>query len=178
MKPRLLALAALPTNGPGVRIGRGRKPEPLQEVAGPIGGISATALGPDARPVRAILLGKTSEHNWALGWHQNSTIVVREGVGEDGFGPWTLKSGLLQVELPFDTLARMLILRVHLDRVNTNNAPLRIVPGSHGRGRLSEAEVQRAVTISSERLCRAERGDVWLYGAPIVHAWLAARSAG
>jgi hypothetical protein len=168
------ALAALPTNVPGVRIGEGRKLKPFLEVAGSIGAVAATALGPDARPVRAILFDKTSERNWALGWHQDRTIVVRERVGADGFGPWTLKSGLIQVEPPFDILERMVTLRVHLDQVDANNAPLRIVPGSHRLGRLSEAEAQRLVTTSGERLCLAERGDVWLYATPIVHASLAA----
>lgn len=168
------ALAALPTNVPGVRIGEGRKLKPFLDVAGSIGGIAATALGPNARPVRAILFDKTSERNWALGWHQDRTIVVRERVGADGFGPWTVKSGLIQVEPPFDILERMVTLRVHLDQVDANNAPLRIVPGSHRLGRLHEAEVQRVVATSGERLCLAERGDVWLYATPIVHASLAA----
>lgn len=60
------------------------------------------------------------------------------------------------------------------DQVDANNAPLRIVPGSHRLGRLSEAEVQGVVATSGERPCLAERGDVWLYATPIVHASLAA----
>jgi hypothetical protein len=168
------ALAALPTNVPGVRIGEGQQLKPFLEVAGPIGAIAATALGADARPVRAILFDKTSARNWALGWHQDRTIVVRQRIGADGFGPWTVKSGLIQVEPPFDILERMVTLRVHLDQVDAKNAPLRIVPGSHLLGRVHEAEVQRVVATFSERLCLAERGDVWLYATTIVHASLAA----
>ncbi|WP_010161212.1 phytanoyl-CoA dioxygenase family protein [Sphingomonas sp. PAMC 26617] len=168
------ALAALPTNVPGVRIVEGRHLKTFLESAGPIGAIAAAALGPEALPVRAILFDKTSERNWALGWHQDRTIVVRERTDADGFGPWTVKSGLIQVEPPFDILERMVTLRVHLDQVDANNAPLRIVPGSHRLGRLSEAEVQGVVATSGERLCLAERGDVWLYATPIVHASLAA----
>jgi hypothetical protein len=167
-------LAALPTNVPGVRIGEGRQLKPFLEVAGPIGAIAATALGSGARPVRVILFDKTSERNWGLGWHQDRTIVVRERTSADGFGPWTVKAGLIQVEPPFDILERMVTLRVHLDHVDANNAPLRIVLGSHRLGRLNEAEVQRVVATSGERLCLAERGDVWLYATPIVHASLAA----
>jgi len=40
----------LPTDGPGVPIGERRKLKPFLEVAGPIGGIAATAFVPDARP--------------------------------------------------------------------------------------------------------------------------------
>lgn len=92
----------LPTDGPGVPIGERRKLKPFLEVAGPIGGIAATAFGPDARPALAILFDKICEHNSALGWHQDRKIVVKEGVGVVGFGRWTPKSGLLQIELPFD----------------------------------------------------------------------------
>jgi len=169
-----VALAALPTNTPGVRIGGGVKLQPLLDVTGSIGAIAAVALGVEARPVRAFLFDKTAEKNWALGWHQDRTIVVMERVDADGFGPWTVKSGLIQVEPPFEILERMVTLRVHLDAVDVSNAPLRIVPGSHRLGRLPEAEIERVVAAFGERLCLAERGDIWLYSTPIVHASLAA----
>ena len=100
--------------------------------------------------------------------------MVRERVDADGFGPWTVKSGLIQVEPPFEILERMVTLRIHLDAVDLSNAPLRIVPGSHRLGRLPEAEIERVVATSGERVCLAERGDIWLYATPIVHASLAA----
>lgn len=80
----------------------------------------------------------------------------------------------VQVEPPFIILERMVTLRVHLDAVDERNAPLRIVPGSHRLGRLLEAEIDRAVATLGERLCFAERGDVWLYATSVVHASLAA----
>jgi hypothetical protein len=168
------ALAALPTSRPGVRIGKGRQLQPFLSDAGPVGAIATSVLGEQARPVRAILFDKTAERNWALGWHQDRTIVVEERIDTDGYGPWTVKSGLIQVEPPFAILERMVTLRVHLDAVDERNAPLRIVPGSHRLGRLPEAEIGRVVTTFGERPCLAERGDVWLYATSIVHASLAA----
>ena len=168
------ALAALPTHTAGVRIGDAPRLKPFLDAAGPIGAIAAAVLGPDSRPIRAILFDKTAARNWALGWHQDRTIVVRKRIDADGFGPWTVKSGLIQVESPFAILARMVTLRVHLDAVDAGNAPLRVVPGSHRLGRLPEAEVGRVAATLGERLCLAERGDVWLYATPIVHASLAA----
>ena len=168
------SLAALPTTAPGVRIGNGSQLQPFLDATGPIGGIAIAALAPEAHPVRAILFDKTVERNWALGWHQDRTIVVRERIHADGFGPWTVKSGLIQVEPPFEILERMVTLRVHLDAVDGSNAPLRIVPGSHRLGRLPEAKIERVVATFGERLCLAERGDIWLYATPVVHASLAA----
>ena len=168
------ALFALPTNMPGVPIRDMSQLATFLSAAGSIGGIAAAALGPEAHPVRAILFDKPAERNWALGWHQDRTIVVRERIEAHGFGPWTVKSGLIQVEPPFDILERMLTLRMHLDAAGRSNAPLRIVPASHKLGRLPETEIQRAVATLGERLCLAERGDVWVYATPIVHSSLAA----
>ena len=167
-------LAALPTSMPGVRIGDGSQLKRFLDTAGPIGAIAAAVLGPKANPVRAILFDKTAERNWVLGWHQDRTIAVKERVHMDGFGPWTVKSGLIQVEPPFEILERMVTVRVHLDAVNNTNAPLRIVPGSHKLGRLPEAKIARLVAALGERICLAKRGDVWLYATPIVHASMAA----
>lgn len=171
------ALTALPTSKPGVRIGDAPQLKEFLNAAGLIGAIATSALGSDARPVRAILFDKTADRNWALGWHQDRTIVVKERMDATGFGPWTVKAGLIQVEPPFEILERMVTLRVHLDAVDASNAPLRIVPGSHALGRLPEAEIERVVATFGERLCLAERGDVWLYATPIVHASLAADPA-
>lgn len=167
------ALAGLPASRPGVRIGEGQQLQTFLNDAGPIGAIAASVLGEQARPVRTILFDKTAERNWALGWHQDRTIVVEERMDTDGYGPWTVKSGLIQVEPPFEILERMVTLRVHLDTVDERNAPLRIVPGSHKLGRVPEAEIKRVVATFGERLCLAERGDVWLYATSIVHASLA-----
>ena len=168
------ALGALPNSMPGVRIKEGAWLKPLLETAGPIGAVAAAVLGGRARPVRAILFDKTAEQNWALGWHQDRTIVVKDRIDVEGFGPWTIKSGLIQVEPPFEILERMVTLRVHLDVVDRSNAPLKIMPGSHKLGRLPEAEIERMVTMFGERLCLADRGDIWVYATPIVHASLAA----
>ena len=60
---------------------------------GDLGALAAAELGAQCRPVRAILFDKTETTNWALGWHQDRTIVVRERIDIAGFGPWTVKAG-------------------------------------------------------------------------------------
>ena len=141
---------------------------------GPIGGLAARAIGA-ARPVRAILFDKTATANWSLGWHQDRTIVVAERREVAGFGPWTVKASLLHVAPPFELLAKMVTLRVHLDRVTQDNAPLLIAPGSHRFGRVAESDIGSAVARCGVATCLAEAGDVWLYATPILHASDAAR---
>lgn len=168
------AIESLSSDVPGVRIASAPALRAMLASDGRIGSIAASGLGPDARPVRAVLFDKTAARNWALGWHQDRTIVVEQRADVDGFGPWTVKAGLIQVEPPFAILERMVTIRVHLDPVDATNAPLRIVPGSHRLGRLPEASISHVVEERGERLCLANRGDVWLYATPIVHASRAA----
>jgi len=146
----------------------------LLGVGMPVGKVAATALGPDCFPVRALLFDKTEATNWALGWHQDRTIVVRERREAPGFGPWTIKSGLQHVAPPVDVLARMVTLRVHLDPVPESNAPLQVALGSHRLGMVSEAVVDDVVARSDILTCLAERGDVWLYRTLVLHASAAA----
>lgn len=79
-----------------------------------------------------------------------------------GFGPWTLKGGVVHVEPPVEVLAAMVTLRVHLDPVPASNAPLRIAPGSHRLGRIRARAIDEAVRRCGVAQCLAEAGDVWL----------------
>lgn len=145
----------------------------LHAMLGPgsaVGDIAVGAIGADAHPVRAILFDKTATANWSLGWHQDRTIVVTERREVAGFGPWTVKAGLLHVAPPFALLAGMVTLRIHLDPVGPDNAPLLVAPGSHRFGRVAEAEIDMVVAQCGVAACLASQGDVWLYATPILHA--------
>ncbi|MBA4755532.1 MAG: phytanoyl-CoA dioxygenase family protein [Sphingobium sp.] len=164
------ALAPLPTDRPGQRLTALAELAPLLASTGSIGSHAAAHLGQAAKPVRAILFDKSQTTNWALGWHQDRTIAVRERIETAGFGPWTIKSGLHHVAPPQPLLDRMVTLRVHLDPVDPDNAPLLIAPGSHRHGRIAESDVPAMVDRCGTVACLASRGDIWLYATPILHA--------
>jgi len=142
----------------------------LLQATAPIGAVAASALGPDCFPVRAVLFDKTEATNWALGWHQDRTIVVRERYDAPSFGPWTIKSGLQHVAPPTDVLAAMVTLRVHLDPVPEDNAPLLVARCSHRVGMVPENKLDAVVARSEILTCLANRGDVWLYRTLVLHA--------
>jgi Phytanoyl-CoA dioxygenase (PhyH) len=127
-------------------------------------------LSPAARPVRALLFDKHEGNNWALGWHQDRTIAVKQRKDVEGFGPWTIKAGALHVAPPIELLAKMVTVRVHLDSVDEENAPLLIAPGSHRRGLINERDIDTVVAECGQQVCLANTGDVWLYATPILHA--------
>jgi ectoine hydroxylase-related dioxygenase (phytanoyl-CoA dioxygenase family) len=138
--------------------------------------IAEELLGDQARPVRVILFNKSKAHNWPLGWHQDRTIAVARRHELPGFDHWTVKQNIQHVEPPFDLIAKMVTLRLHLDRVDANNAPLRVAPGSHRKNLIPESDYSAVVETHGEMICLAEAGDIWAYSTPILHASRAADS--
>ena len=126
--------------------------------------------GRKARPVRAVAFDKCPGSNWFLSWHQDRTIEVKARKEVAGYGPWTCKQGLLHVSPPFSVIERMTTVRLHVDAVDAQNAPLLIAPGSHRAGLVSTPEVPEAVNRFGVEQCLASPGDVWMYSTPILHA--------
>lgn len=122
------------------------------------------------RPVRAVLFDKSAGNNWALGWHQDRTICVRHKIEEPGFGPYSVKDGLIHVEPPFTLIERMTTLRIHIDPVDETNAPLIVAQGSHKQGRITTDQVEAVAAASPQFTCLANIGDVWAYSTAILHA--------
>lgn len=161
---------ALPDGQAGLRLYGIAGLTPLLDADSVIGAVAREVLGPAACPVRAILFDKSPDTNWSLGWHQDRTIAVRRRVDTPGFGPWSMKRGLQHVEPPFALIERLVTLRIHLDDVPEDNAPLLVAPGSHRFGRIAEDRIDAVVAACGMAMCLAHRGDVWLYATPILHA--------
>jgi len=166
---RLLADSRIGSR-PGIRLAEEPQLTALLGPDGTVGTIAATLTSPAARPVRAVMFDKTAEANWVVAWHQDRTIAVRDRVEVEGFGPWSSKDGSLHVAPPFDVLARMVTLRVHLDPVDDTNAPLRIALGSHANGRVAADQAAAVAAEALQTTCLAEVGDVWAYRTLIIHA--------
>jgi hypothetical protein len=163
---RVRALRALMTDGPGARL----QDSALADLIAPATAAARSLLGPGAFPVRAVLFDKTAEANWAVAWHQDRTIVVRERRKARGFGPWSRKAGLLHVAPPVEVLEGMATLRLHLDPCGPDNAPLKAAVGSHRLGRVPAGEAAARALALPVLVCLADAGDVWAYSTLILHA--------
>ncbi len=170
LRDLLAVLEGLPSGQAGVRISGLPGLRASLAPDGPIGAVARQCLARDGLAVRAILFDKTADTNWSLAWHQDRTICVRERVEVAGFGPWSVKAGLLHVAPPFDLLSRMVTLRVHLDDVPETNAPLLIAPGSHRLGKVPVEQTEAMAARCGTVACLAEASDVWAYATPILHA--------
>lgn len=129
-------------------------------------------LGSDAMAVRGIFFDKTPTANWPVAWHQDLTLAV--GARRD-IPQWTNWTLLQHVNPPAAVLQNMVTLRVKLDDCDSDNGPLRVLPGSHLLGRLSRDEIVERCTSDIERECLGEAGSVMMMRPLLLHASSAAR---
>jgi ectoine hydroxylase-related dioxygenase (phytanoyl-CoA dioxygenase family) len=102
-------------------------------------------LGPTVVPFRATLFDKSPSANWLVPWHQDTALPLRERSEAPGWGPWSLKAGVLYAHAPASALERVVALRLHLDDSTPENGPLRVLPGTHTLGVLTDEEVAALV---------------------------------
>jgi ectoine hydroxylase-related dioxygenase (phytanoyl-CoA dioxygenase family) len=135
------------------------------EVRGPV----ASVLGHECFAVRGIFFNKNPKANWKVTWHQDCVIAVCEKLDIGGWGPWSNKAGVIHVRPPFTVLEQMLAIRIHLDDCGDENGPLRVIPGSHRDGFLSDSEIQNR-SKEGAVACAAVRGDAILMRPLILHS--------
>ena len=128
-----------------------------------------TVLGPACFAVRGIFFNKTRSSNWKVVWHQDLTIAVRERKDVNGFGPWTMKAGVLHVQPPPEVVSGLLAIRLHLDDSGIDNGPLRVITGSHRQGRFSTEQIGR---WDKEKFvtCSVPKGGALVMRPPLLHA--------
>ncbi len=169
-----LGLDAVLLDRPGRRLTDG----PWKRVLPALTQIAAGLIGEAAFPVRAVAFDKTRETNWAVAWHQDRTVAVRERIEAEGFGPWSTKDGMVHVAPPIDVLRDMITLRLHIDACDDDNAPLKVAMGSHLLGMVAADRAAEIAAASPLGICHAEVGDVWAYSTLILHASERSRSSG
>jgi ectoine hydroxylase-related dioxygenase (phytanoyl-CoA dioxygenase family) len=132
--------------------------------------LAQAALGPGAIPVRATLFDKTVDANWLVPWHQDVTICVKKRVESEGYGPWTVKSGIHHVQAPESVLENMLAIRIHLDDTHASNGALRVLPATHRCGRLSDEQIELDQENITPVTCSISRGGALLMKPLLLHA--------
>lgn len=133
-------------------------------------------LGFDALAVKGTLFDKTMTANWLVPWHQDLTICVNNRVDVDGYGPWTIKAGIVNVQPPTSILERMLAIRIHLDDCGAGNGALRVLPASHTMGRLGARQIAELRERCAAVSCEVNAGGVVLMKPLLVHASSPARN--
>jgi hypothetical protein len=133
-----------------------------------IDALASEVLDRPAIPVSAIFLDKTLGANWKVPGHQDLVVPVERQVDEPGFTGWTTKRGTVHVQPPREVLERLIAVRIHLDDCPAENGALAVVPGSHRRGVLGDADLQ-AIPPGAFRACAAAAGDALIMKPLLVH---------
>jgi ectoine hydroxylase-related dioxygenase (phytanoyl-CoA dioxygenase family) len=143
----------------------------VQEVRGVLRETTAMVrIGlPRAQPVRVVFFNKSEANNWALGWHQDRVVALKERIETPGFTNWTNKAGIWHAEPPIDLLQRMLSVRVHLDPATTESGCLQLALGSHRLGKIFAEDADAVASRFEVEDCVAERGDVLIANALLLH---------
>lgn len=132
--------------------------------------LAREALGEGARPVRCLYFDKNPDANWKVPWHQDLTVAVAERRDTPGFGPWSVKGGVIHAQAPVSVLEGMVALRLHLDECGPENGALRFVPGSHRSGKLGAEGIRSAVRAGPVQVCPVVRGGLLLMKPLLLHA--------
>jgi ectoine hydroxylase-related dioxygenase (phytanoyl-CoA dioxygenase family) len=132
--------------------------------------IAQSVLGKGTLPFRATLFDKSPSANWLVAWHQDTALPLTERRERDGWGPWSIKDGVHYAHAPADALSRVLALRLHLDDSTRENGPLRVLPGTHELGVLSDDEIDRVASAKIAVECTAARGGIVAMRPLIIHA--------
>lgn len=135
-----------------------------------IQGLMSEILEKEAKPVRAIFFDKSAEINWLVAWHQDLSIAVSDRIEVEGYGPWSVKEGVIHVRPPQEVLEQMLTIRIHLDRSHEENGSLMVIHGSHRQGKLSTDQIQAIRAKEAQTLCAADEGDALLMRPLLLHA--------
>lgn len=130
----------------------------------PLPEVLTTILGPAFGLVRVLFFDKPPDQTWALPWHKDLTIAVRNNrLPSSGFRAPTCKAGVPHVEAPQKVLQSMLTVRIHLDEITEENGPLQVIPGSHRTGK------ELVLGPILPRLVLSNRGDVLLMRPLLAH---------
>jgi hypothetical protein len=132
--------------------------------------LATEVLACDPIPFGATLFDKSPEANWLVAWHQDTALPLRERRDVAGWGPWSTKGGIAYARAPATALWQVVALRVHLDASAADNGPLRVLPGTHDRGVLTDEQIHTAARSIEAVTCTVDRGGVLLMRPLLVHA--------
>ncbi len=136
--------------------------------------IARQSLDGNAVAYRATLFEKSGRANWLIYWHQDTALPLQSRFMADDWQGWSTKQGILYAHAPAWALSRIVALRIHLDASTNDNGALRVVPGSHRFGVLSDEEISRFDKQQAAE-CFVARGGVLAMRPLLLHASSKAR---
>jgi len=120
--------------------------------------------------VQCTYFEKSAARNWLVPVHQDLSIPVAARVEHASLGGWSEKEGTLYVQPTTELLRQLVALRLHIDACGAEDGPLRVVPGSHLKGRMEEQAAAAARHAGTEVVCTVGPGGVMAMRPLLLHA--------
>src|ERR1043166_3499410 len=117
--------------------------------------------------VQCTYFEKSASRNWLVPLHQDLSIPVAKPVKHPSLRGWSQKEGRFFVQAPVELLEQLVAVRLHLDPCGPQDGPLRVLPGTHLRGRIESPAARKAI---AEVACNAERGSALVMRPLLLHA--------
>ncbi|GJI90339.1 phytanoyl-CoA dioxygenase family protein [Duganella hordei] len=132
--------------------------------------ISARLVQPDFVCFQCTYFEKSVAHNWLVALHQDLSIPVRNRIDNAALSGWSEKDGAIFVQPPSTVLENLVALRFHIDECGAEDGALKLVPGSHRLGRISDADKARLRDKLGEVVCTVEKGGGMAMSPLLLHA--------
>ena len=126
-------------------------------------------LLPGMAALRAVAFRKDAEANWFVPPHQDRSIPVPSSTLLPGFSNLTRKDGGWQAEAPVAVLQAMRNCRIFVDQAAQDDGPLEVIPGSHRRGRIEQAEIPALVEQAQWHALIGTSGDLVILSPLLLH---------
>ena len=126
-------------------------------------------LLPGMAILRAVAFRKDADANWFVPAHQDRSIPVSSPALPPGFDNLTRKTDGWQAEAPAELLAEMRNCRIFIDRATADDGPLEVIPGSHRRGRIEQAEIPAITARGAWRPLTGDAGDLVVLSPLLLH---------
>ena len=127
-------------------------------------------LPDDSVAVQCTYFEKSKDQNWLVPVHQDLSIQVREKIACPELSGWSEKEGSIFVQPPQSVLENVIAVRLHIDDCSAEDGPLRIVPGSHKSGRMTNQQALVERDKQGETVCTVERGGALVLKPLLLHA--------
>ena len=160
----------LPRSRAGIRHALGHPPFAAVAREPRLVDIAQEILGAEAFPFHATLFDKSPRRNWLVAWHQDTALPLQQRRVTSGWGPWSVKEGVVYAHAPARVLSQVVALRVHLDDCTAENGALRVLPGTHTQGVLSGDTIYDLAGKVSPVDCVVPSGGVLVMRPLLVHS--------
>ncbi len=130
----------------------------------------APYLAPDCVVVQCTYFEKSATRNWLVPLHQDLSIPVAARVESAQLRGWSLKEGVNFVQAPPAVLQSLVAVRLHIDACEPDDGPLRVVPGSHLHGVITDDAATGLRDAGQVVDCCAAAGTALVMRPLLLHA--------